>query len=78
MKQTQESLKRILIRQEQSSIVQISALKILSFLVNDMLDYAQLSSGQFRKFMSNFDLFHTVTDVIDFMKFKADELGISI
>ena len=42
---TRDSLSRILVRQENSSNVQMSAVKVLSFLVNDMLDYAQLSAG---------------------------------
>ena len=77
-KKTQTSLERILERQGQSTNVQVSAVQILNFLVNDMLDYAQLSAGQFRKFMTRFDVFDTFTEVIDVMRFKADELGVKM
>ena len=58
--------------------MQMSATKILGFLINDMLDYAQLSAGKFRKFMNKFDLMESVDDVMRIMRFKADQLGIEI
>lgn len=56
--------------------MQVSAIRILNFLVNDMLDYAQLSAGQFRKFITKFNLIDSVSDIVNIMRFKADELGI--
>ena len=47
-------------------------------LIHDMLDYAQLSGGQFRKLMSTFNLIKTIEDIVKIMKFKASELGIKI
>ena len=55
-----------------------SATKILGNLINDMLDYAQLSAGNFRKLMKNFNLIESVEDVIKIMRFKADQFGIAI
>ena len=43
-----------------------------------MLDYAQLSAGQFRKLQCIISLPKTVNEIIDIMNFKANELGISI
>ena len=43
-----------------------------------MLDYAQLSAGQFRKTYKRFNLFDSVTDVVNIMRFKAEELGVNI
>ena len=43
-----------------------------------MLDYAQLSSGQFRKFFKKFNLIESVKDIVNIMKYKADEFGIDI
>lgn len=43
-----------------------------------MLDYAQLSNGEFRKFYTNFNLRSSVTEIIDIMSFKAHQLGIRI
>ena len=50
----------------------------MGFLINDMLDYAQLSAGQFRKCFNNFNLIQSVADILKIMQFKADELGINI
>ena len=43
-----KQLKNVLRRQEKSSNVQNSGVKILNYLINDMLDYASMSSGKFR------------------------------
>jgi len=43
-----------------------------------MLDYAQLSAGQFRKFFSKFDAKLSVQEILDIMKFKAYELGVKL
>ena len=43
-----------------------------------MLDYAQISAGQFRKTFKKFDLVKSVDDIVKIMKFKADEFGISM
>lgn len=73
-----KKLKKILNRYEKSSNVQLTAVKLLSFLVNDMLDYAQLSAGQFRKFVKKFNLVDSVKEIVNMMKFKVDELGIEL
>ena len=61
-----------------STKVQSSAVKLLGFLVNDMLDYGQLSAGKFRKQITKFNLNETVEEIINIMKFKADELGVKM
>ena len=63
-------------RQEESTNIQNSGVKILNFLVNDMLDYAQLSAGNFRKSITEFNLLESIHEVIEVMRYKADELGI--
>ena len=78
IKKTKDTLSRILNRQENSSMVQFSAVKILSYLVNDMLDYAQLSAGQFRKFQCIFNLPDAINEIVQVMNYKAEELGIRI
>lgn len=42
----------------------MSSEKILSFLVNDILDYAQISSGKFRKLFQQFNIKDCVLDII--------------
>ena len=56
--------------------MQLSATKILTFLINDMLDYAQVSAGQFRKQVREFDLIKSVDDVIKMMQLKSNGLNI--
>ena len=58
--------------------MQLSATKILTFLINDMLDYAQLSAGQFRKQVREFDLIKSVDNVIKMMQLKSNGLNILI
>ena len=55
----------------------MSAVKLLNFIVNDMLDYAQLSAGQFRKSYSKFDLVQAITEITDVLSFKANQIGIT-
>ena len=75
---SKQNLQRIYKRQTGSTTVQMTAIKILNFLVNDMLDFAQLSAGKFRKNWSQFELVGSISEVIDIMDFKAKELGITL
>lgn len=67
-----ESLSRINNRQTNSTNIQFTAVKLLNFIINDMLDYAQLNAGKFRKQLVRFDLVESISEVLDIMKFKAD------
>lgn len=67
-----ESLSRINNRQTTSTNIQFTAVKLLNFIINDMLDYAQLNAGKFRKQLVRFDLVESISEVLDIMKFKAD------
>lgn len=73
-----KKIEGILVRQEQSTNVQLSSVRILNFLLNDMLDYAQLSSGQFRKFINKFNLVDSVTEIMNVMSYKAQELRVNM
>lgn len=65
-------MKNIFKRYSQSVNIQMSSEKILSFLVNDILDYAQISAGKFRKFFHKFNLNESVDEILLVMKNKAD------
>ena len=54
-------------KQEDSTSMQMSAAKILGFLINDMLDYGQLSAGKFRKFYKQFNLKDSIDDILKIM-----------
>ena len=55
-----DKLKNYLNQLQESSVesimIQSSSTKILNFLVNDMLDFAQLRNGHLRKDINNFNI----------------------
>lgn len=42
----------------------MSSEKILNFLVNDILDFAQMRNGKFRKHNQNFNLKDSINEII--------------
>ena len=51
---------------------------MLNYLVADILDFAQMKQGKFRKNIQYFDLKLAVEEVISILQYKADQLGINI
>ena len=51
--------------------IQMSSSNILNFLVNDILDFAQVKDGKFRKNLEIFDLKESVEEIIAVQKYKA-------
>ena len=51
---------------------------MLTFLINDILDFAQLRSSKFRKVSSQFDIKEAIDEMINVLKFKADSMSISV
>jgi signal transduction histidine kinase len=47
-------------------------------LVNDLLDFAQLSNGKFRKVEENFNIRKTINEVIRIQEYKAMKKGVKI
>jgi len=68
----------VLARSEESTKVLGSSVKILNFVISDMLDYAQLGAGQFRKSIEQIDLIESVEETVDILRYKAEELDISL
>ena len=54
LKKLKKTLKNLLKSYVQSNSIQSSSERILNFLVNDILDFAQLRAGKFRKNKENF------------------------
>lgn len=52
--------------------VQNSSVSLLISVVNNMLDYGQLSAGKFQKIYSKFDLVQALDEIIDVVSFKAN------
>lgn len=51
---------------------------MMSFLVDDLLDFAQLNAGKFRKVIKQFELKDCIEEVIDIQKEKAHMGGIKL
>ena len=49
-----------------------SSTKILSFLVNDILDFAQISAGKFRSITHNFNVKEAIEEVVVIQQEKAN------
>ena len=50
----------------------------MSFLVDDLLDFAQLNAGKFRETIKEFDLKEAIDEVISIQKDKANMMGIKL
>jgi len=56
----------------------MSSTKVLRFLVNDILDFAQIRAGKFRKDISQFDIKEALEEIKLILLFKAEQSGIDI
>jgi signal transduction histidine kinase len=59
-------------------IIQDSSSNLMGFLVDDLLDFAQLNAGKFRKVSKEFDLKEAIEEVISIQKDKASMMGIKL
>ena len=50
----------------------------MSFLVDDLLDFAQLNAGKFREIIKEFDVKQAIDEVISIQKDKANMMGIKL
>ena len=51
---------------------------MLNFLVQDILDFAQIKENKFRKNIQNFDLKESIQEVVNVQQYKAEQLGINV
>ena len=58
--------------------VQDSSAKIMSFLVQDFLDYAQIKSGKFRTNIKPFNVREVIEKVICIQREKAEDSGLEL
>ena len=61
-----------------SNKIHESLANMMSFLVNDLLDFSQLNAGKFRKISEEVNIKETVNEVISIMKEKAEMGGIEL
>jgi signal transduction histidine kinase len=55
-----ENLKQILVKLKRGREVQYASTKLMNSLIQDLLDYAQIQAGKFRKNLKMFNLENTV------------------
>ena len=58
--------------------VQESSANLMEFLVQDLLDYAQLKAGKFRKNINTFNIEEAVEQVCCIQRHKAQKQGIEL
>ena len=63
---------------QKSNNIQDSSTNMMGFLVDDLLDFAQINAGKFRKVVTNFDLKEAVNEVVSIQKDKASMAGINL
>lgn len=52
--------------------------QILYFIINDILDYAQISQNSFSLKLSSFQLFQTISDCVNLFAYSANFKGIHL
>ena len=72
------SAENILQKYKDSYKIQKSSERLLNFLVDDILDYAQIGAGKFRERISRFKLQKSVNQIIKILQFKAQSLDITL
>ena len=55
-----------------------SSANIMSFLVNDLLDFSQLNAGKFRRKIEDVNIKEAIEEVISIMKEKAEMGGVML
>ena len=51
---------------------------MLTFLVNDILDFGQIKAGKFRKCCSNFNIKEATQEIVLILQYKAEMMGVSL
>jgi signal transduction histidine kinase len=51
---------------------------MMSFMVDDLLDFAQINAGKFRKVIKQFDCKEAIRDCVNIQKEQAKMQGITI
>jgi signal transduction histidine kinase len=79
---TKQAIKKelsLIYKQYSESVdIQSTSTRLLNFLVNDMLDFASVQSGKFRKECSNFNIKESIMEIMLILQFKADQFGITV
>jgi signal transduction histidine kinase len=63
---------------DQSNKISDSSTNIMGFLVDDLLDFAQINAGKFRKVCTDFDLREAIEEIVSIQQEKAIMQGIKL
>jgi len=69
--ETNDKLKSVLKKLKEGMKVQEASANLMSFLVQDFLDYAQIKEGKFRKQIKAFNIREAVENVMCIQRKKA-------
>jgi two-component system sensor histidine kinase/response regulator len=61
---------------DEGNEIQNSSIGLMSFMIQDLLDFSQIKSGKFRKNISRFNVRDSIKKIMDMQRSKADEQGI--
>jgi signal transduction histidine kinase len=78
LKETKKPMLKIIKMIQASNQIQDSSANMMSFLVDDLLDFAQLNAGKFRKVIKLFNLKEAINEVVSIQKEKATMAGIKL
>jgi len=78
IKTLKRKLRRLLSQFYESNDIRMKSTKILNYLVNDILDFAQMRSGKFRKQDQCQDLMQTIDEIFNIQEYKAEQMSISM
>ena len=77
-RELRNKLQTIKDEQAQSLMIQDSSQKLLSFIVHDMLDFAQINQGNFRKNVHEFNLKDAIDELTNIQMLKAEVSGVEL
>lgn len=78
MKEMKKPIKALVTMIQGSNSIQESSANMMSFLVDDLLDFAQLNAGQFRKIIKQFDVKDAIQECVRIQAEKAKMQGIKL
>ena len=67
-----------MVKLNQGQSVQTSSANLMEFLVQDLLDFAQIKAGKFRKNIKQFNIKEAIQQVLDIQSYKAQKQGIEL
>jgi len=75
---SKEEFKKVMDKLSAGLNVQESSANLMEFLVQDLLDYAQLKAGKFRKNINKFNVEEAIEQVCCIQRHKAQKQGIEL